>query len=224
VRMAQTIENLSEGSTLAAASNLRQSGRVSFDAASGAGLSDGVCHRGYGDPSMTGTWHGPRDTKNTRLYLDKPDVQSMCSVVTQGNNRCEGDWRRGVSMSAYNGDRIRTRAVTYEDKQPVGCNGPVVCKLGLKMRSVVVAHNNSLPVLAAEAEAFSQGGVFVNKDEVVSEIGAGESLPTNQNEGGSRLNNAVGLNFAITIGPGSAVASMQKQNFVGGVSNGQGGF
>jgi hypothetical protein len=58
----------------------------------------------------------------------------------------------------------------------------------------------------------------------VSQVGAGESIPTNQEEGGSRLNNAVGLNFAITIGPGSAVTAMQKQNFVGGVSNGTGGF
>ena len=220
----QTIETLSEGSTLPAAHNRRRSSRFSFKAASGDGLSDDVCHRGYGDPSMTGTWQGPIDSKNTRLYLHKPEVQAMRSVVTQGNNRCEGDWRRGMSMSAYNGDTIRTRVVSHEDRQPVGCNGPVICDLGLKMKQVIVAHNNDLPVLAAESEAFSQGGVFVSKDVGVSQVGAGESIPTNQEEGGSRLNNAVGLNFAITIGPGSAVTAMQKQNFVGGVSNGAGGF
>jgi hypothetical protein len=223
-KMRETLENLSEGSTLQAARGHQRSNRFDYKSASRVGLTDDVCHRGYGDPSMTGTWQGRRDSKNMRLNIHKPEVQVMRSVVTQGNNRCEGDWRRGMSMAAYNGDMIRTRVASYDDVQPVGCNGPVICDLGLKMKQVIVAHNNYLPVLAAESEAFSQGGVFVSKDVGVSHVGAGESIPTNQDAGGSRLNNAVGLNFAITIGPGSAVSSMQKQNFVGGVSNGAGGF
>ena len=220
-----TIENLSEGSTLFDIGGYGSGydDMVSFAPASAAGSTDDLCHRAYRNSSMTGDYMGPRDSKNTRLYINKPEVQCMRSVVTDGNNRNAGDWRRGMSLSAYNGEMIRRRDVIYTDKQPVGCNGPVICKLGLKMKGVIVAHNNDLPVLAAESEAFSQGGVFVSKDVGVSQVGAGESIPTKQNEGGSRLNNAVGLNFAMTIGPGSAVTSMQQKNFVDGVSNGTGG-
>ena len=221
-----TIENLSEGSTLfdIGVYGSGYDDMVSFAPASAAGSTDDLCHRAYRNSSMTGDYMGPRVSKNTRLYINKPEVQCMRSVVTDGNNRNEGDWRRGMSLAAYNGDMVRRRSEVYTDKQPVGCNGPVMCKLGLKMKGVIVAHNPDLPVLAAESEAFSQGGVFVNKArDVVSMVGAGGDMPTNQNEGGSRLNNAVGLNFVVTIGPGSAVTAMQQKNFVGGVSNGTGG-
>jgi hypothetical protein len=55
-------------------------------------------------------------------------------------------------------------------------------------------------------------------------VSAGFAVPTDSTDGGSSLNSAVGLNYAIRIGPGSAVTDMQQKNFVGGISNGTGGF
>lgn len=219
-----TLDNISEGSTLPDTGDggHGRGGGWSFKPAS-QDTTDDVSHRGYTDPSMTGTWDGPRDTKNKRLFINKPEVQHLRSVVT-GNNKNAGDWRRRMDMASYNGDRRVTRQERYEDKQPVGCNGPVICKLGVQMKGVIVAHNNNLPILAAKADVFAPGGVSApRQDDGVSMVSAGFAVPTDSADG-ARLNNAVGLNYAINIGPGSAVSDMQRQNFVGGVSNGTGGF
>lgn len=219
-----TLDNISEGSTLWDSDDGRhRRGAIwSFKPAS-QDTTDDVSHRGYTDPSMTGTWDGPRDTKNKRLFINKPEVQRLRSVVA-GYNKNAGDWRRRMDMASYNGDRRVTRRERYEDKQPVGCNGPVICKLGVQMKDVVVAHNNNLPILAAKADVFAPGGVSApRQNEEMSMVSAGFAVPTDSADG-ARLNNAVGLNYAINIGPGSAVSSMQNKNFVSGVSNGTGGF
>lgn len=219
-----TLDNISEGSTLWDSDDGRhRRGAIwSFKPAS-QDTTDDVSHRGYTDPSMTGTWDGPRDTKNKRLFINKPEVQRLRSVVA-GYNKNAGDWRRRMDMASYNGDRRVTRQERYEDKQPVGCNGPVICKLGVQMKDVVVAHNNNLPILAAKADVFAPGGVSApRQNEEMSMVSAGFTVPTDSADG-ARLNNAVGLNYAINIGPGSAVSSMQNKNFVSGVSNGTGGF
>lgn len=219
-----TLDNISEGSTLWDSDDGRhRRGAIwSFKPAS-QDTTDDVSHRGYTDPSMTGTWDGPRDTKNKRLFINKPEVQRLRSVVA-GYNKNAGDWRRRMDMASYNGERRVTRRERYEDKQPVGCNGPVICKLGVQMKDVVVAHNNNLPILAAKADVFAPGGVSApRQNEEMSMVSAGFAVPTDSADG-ARLNNAVGLNYAINIGPGSAVSSMQNKNFVSGVSNGTGGF
>jgi hypothetical protein len=219
-----TIDHITEGSTLPDYGGSRHTGSSSSFKQALQDTTDDVSHRGYDDPSMTGTWNGPTDTKNTRLYINNPEVQQLRSVVS-GSNKNAGDWRRRMSMASYNGDRRVTRQERYEDKQPVGCNGPVICKLGLMMKDIIVAHNNNLPILAAKSDVFAPGGVSAPRQNGdVSLVSAGFAVPTDSANGGSSLNNAVGLNYAINIGPGSAVTDMQQKNFVGGISNGTGGF
>ena len=217
-----TLDTIGDASTLVSRGVQDVVSRVLSYTAATQYKSDDLSHRRYSDACMTGVWSGYRDSKNTSLYIDNDEVQTLASVVANGN-KCAGDWRRETSMASYNGHRRVKRKWGVEDSQPVGCNGPVVCTLGLKMRDVIVAHNNDLPVLAAKASAFGVGGVSnPHQDKDVSKIGAGYSVPTNGPDG-SRLNNAVGLDYAINITPGKAILAMQRKNFVGGVANGTAG-
>lgn len=218
-----SIDTISEGSTLSGHGRARsRSGAVSF-APVVQDSSDDLSHRMYGDPSMAGRWTGHMDSKNKRLTVHQKHVHYIGHANEQSRN--PGDYRSGVTMNKLVGKAKTTRADTVSNTQPVGCNGPVICDLGVAMRGVMMQYDSSVPVHAAPHMQFSHGGIATEKlkaGEEVSMIGAGDSVPGDTPNNDS-LNNAAGLHYAMKVGPASAYTTMAKQNFMQGISTGAGG-
>jgi hypothetical protein len=214
-----SIDTITEGSTLLSHGHTKTKGVVSYAAAVQDG-SDDLSNRMYDDPSMAGRWTGHMDSKNKRLTVRQKHVHHVGHSNERSRN--EGQHRRMMGMDKLLGKTKTMRADTVANTQPVGCNGPVICKLGIAMRGVLTQHDSSAPVHAAPHMQFSHGGIATEKaGGDVSMIGAGGTVPADTPNNAS-LNSAAGLHYAMKVGPASAYTDMQKQNFMQGIATGAG--
>lgn len=206
----QSLDNISEGSTLLAQKTKKQSSVMSFQRSSQP-KSDFVGDRVYKNHSMDRTFHGHKDSKNTRLTVRNKEVHAMRH--SSEKNHSAGDYRSHVSMSKMHGDAKRRRKILPHDTQPGGCNGPVMCKTGkaFQKSGVITQHDPQNPVHAATQKQFTHGGVQFKGE--ISMMGASSTLPLDNPENAA-LNNAAGLHYAINIGKGDAIGKMQNQNFM----------
>jgi len=205
--LGDSLDAITDGSTLVARGQKKSVDTVSY-APAVQDSSDDLSHRFYEDPSMSGRRGGHLDSKNTRLTVQQKHVHYIGHANEQ--NRNVGDWRRAVSMKKLLGGSKKRRPASVMNTQPIGCNGPVMCELGVAMRGVMIPHDVTAPVYAAPHMQFSHGGIATDKSGGgVSMIGAGGTVPgdTPNNES---LNNAVGLHYAMKISPASAYINMKN--------------
>ena len=214
-----SLDTITEGSTLVGHGRKKSADTVSY-APAVQDSSDDLSHRFYEDPSMSGRHAGHLDSRNTRLTVQQKHVHYIGHANEQ--NRNMGDYRRGVSMKKLLGDSKKKRADSVMNTQPVGCNGPVICKLGVAMQGVMIPHDVTAPVYAAPHMQFSHGGIATDKSGgKVSMIGAGGTVPGDTPKNMS-LNNAVGLHYAMKISPASAYVDMRRQKLMQGITTGAG--
>ena len=206
----QSLDDITEGSTLLDQKTKKQSSGMSFERSSQP-KSDFVGDRVYKNHSMDRTFYGHKDSKNKRLTVRAKEVHTMRH--SSEKNHSAGDYRSHVSMSKVHGDAKRRRKVFPHDTQPGGCNGPVMCNTGkaFQKSGVITQHDPQNPVHAATQKQFTHGGVQFKGE--ISMMGASNTLPTNNPENAA-LNNAAGLHYAINIGKGDAIGQMQNQNFM----------
>jgi hypothetical protein len=208
----ESLDNITEGSTLSSKtkSKIRQPSVYSYEKPVQP-KGDLVGDRVYKNVLMDSTFSGHKDSKNKRLTVALLAVHNMRHANEKTHNL--GDFRENVPLSKIFGDKIKSRVVTVRDTQPVGCNGPVMCKTGKVFQKVgvVTMHDPDNPVHAATHKQFAHGGVQFKGE--MSMMGASQTLPVTNPENAS-LNNAAGLHYAINIGKGDAVSKMHNQNLM----------
>lgn len=204
----QTLDGITEGSTLI--NHQAQPGRGCCDTKYMPQISgtDTIGARPYNDASMDGDFSGHKDTKNHRLTVKNKSVHNMRHANEKNHN--SGDFRKHIKDINRSPN---SRVLNYSDSQPVGCNGPVICKLGKQMQNVITAHDPDAPVHAATHTQFAHGGVLKGNEEAPSSMLAPGVVPTSGPDGMS-LNNAAGMHYAINIGPGDAITGSQKKDFM----------
>lgn len=207
-----TVDTITEGSTLRG-SIVKQSRRA------GAGIihnvtntkTDDIGARVYKDVCMDSDFSGHKDDKNHRLTVKNKAVHNMRHGNQQNRNFVEFNGHMKMSH-----DRVNSRILNLSDTQPAGCNGPVMCKLGKKMQNIVTQHDPKAPVHAVTHTQFSHGGIQRGSTGNTSMMAPG-AVPVNGPEG-EALNNAVGLNYAINIGPSDAIVRAQQKEFMSNMS------
>lgn len=164
--------------------------------------------RSYGRFAQDTMTSGHKDTKNTRLTIPL----KIAHTLRHANINCRnpGDATRSMGNKAYLNRKVgRVARDLYL--------GDAI--LGDEFKEVVTRLDPEAPLNGVTIDEFQHGGT--RKDAVrPTMMGAGATVPV-QSLDGSELNNAYGLHYAIDIGPGNAVKSMQQrgtqqgQNFVG---------
>jgi len=187
-----TLDTIAEGSTLRRHGALKVRGAVATQT-----VPRKKDSRSYGDASGESLITGAKDTKNKRLTVKLQSVHTIRHSDEQ--NRVEGAWRMNVIKKSP------MKRKRQSINTPAGCNGPVICKVGIAMRNIITQHDPKAPVHAATHEQFSHGGVAFKKPVVkASMIGAGGALPTTGPEAKS-LQNAVGLHYTTNVKPGKVL-------------------
>lgn len=164
--------------------------------------------RSYGRFCQDTMKSGHKDTKNTRLTIPL----KIAHTLRHANINCRnpGDATRSMGDKAY-----VNRKVARVARDMYG--GDAI--LGDEFKEVVTRLDPEAPLNGVTIDEFQHGGTRADAVRPTM-MGAGATVPV-QSMDGSELNNAYGLHYAIDIGPGNALKSMQQrgamqgQNFMG---------